>query len=256
MAKPEKVYCISCGEDVPVEIVSIGIEGEDLLRCSHCGAYLGTTRQPQTLAEPAPPPPKPMIQEPVPGPDFSPDESSVGVTLLPEIPRGYEAQEPEEDLKDIHLEKDEPESEAGVPPLEVILIAEDSELLRRMLGDMLVEKGLTSNVATSKNGFEAVSTYVRQRNDNTRLGLVILDVKMPVLNGIAAAVALRSFEKGMGISPVPILFFTSKRCDATFRKAISYCRPAMYVNKGASQSAAHLQDRVSKVIDQLLQQEW
>ncbi len=253
MAKDRKVYCISCGEDVPVEIVSIGIEGEDLLRCRHCGAYLGTTKKPQTLASPAPPPPESFVQEPPP-PDFSPDESSVGVSLVPEIPGGYAPKEAEKEPREIHA----PESpEAGPePPLDVIMIAEDTELLRRMMGDMLIEKGLTRYVTTSENGYEAVSVYVRLRNARSKLGLVILDVKMPVLNGIAAAVALRSYEMGMDIERVPILFFTSKRCDDTFRKAMSYCQPAMYVNKGASESAVHLQDRVSKVIDQLLKQEW
>ncbi len=259
MDQKQKAYCICCGEDVPVEITSIGIIGEELLRCSHCGAYLGTTKKPQTLAEPAPAPPEHMPQEPLPGPEFSPDESAVGVSLLPEIPKDYAPEKQgSAEIEPPAAPDSEPDKDAEVPkpPIEAILVAEDLELLRLMLEDMLIAKGLTRNVTSCENGFETVSTYIKNRKANINLGLVIMDVKMPLLNGIAAAVAQRAYEKGMGIAPVPILFFTSKRCDQTFRKAISYCRPAMYVNKGASESAHHLQDRVSKVIDQLLEQEW
>jgi CheY-like chemotaxis protein len=259
MDQEQNAYCICCGEDVPVEITSIGIVGEDLLRCKHCGAYLGTTKKPQTLADPAPPLPGPMPQEPLPGPEFSPDESAVGVSLLPEIPKNYSPeQKAEAQIEPPAAPGSASDKQAEIlkPPIEAILVAEDSELLLLMLKDMLIAKGLARKVTSCTNGFETVSTYIRIRKANIKPGLVIMDVKMPLLNGIAAAVALRAYEKGMDIAPVPILFFTSKRCDETFRKALSYCRPAMYVNKGASESAHHLQERVDKVIDQLLEQEW
>ncbi len=80
-----------------------------------------------------------------------------------------------------------------------ILVAEDETLIRMDLVEMLGEAGYEV-VAEASNGEEAVKLAVEVKPD-----LSILDVKMPVLDGISAA------EKIISISPVLMLTAFSQK---------------------------------------------
>jgi AmiR/NasT family two-component response regulator len=80
-----------------------------------------------------------------------------------------------------------------------ILVAEDETLIRMDLVEMLDEAGYEV-VAEASNGEEAVKLAVEVKPD-----LAILDVKMPVLDGISAA------EKIISISPVLMLTAFSQK---------------------------------------------
>ena len=253
---PEKAYCISCGEEVPVKTVSIGIEGEELLQCRHCLSFLGTARQPQTVSAPARLPKVPLSPS-EPAGEFNPDETASGATILPDLPSAMDT--PDEAGGSLLQEEAGPaslESDQTGPPLETVITVEDSSLISAILNDMLVHQGLARRVLSFKNGYEFLGRYIRERKKRTKIGLVVMDVKMPVLNGISAAVGMRAHEKAQGLELLPILFFTSKRCDETFRRVLVHCAPAMYINKGTSTSPGDLQDRINKVIRQLLREEW
>ena len=79
-----------------------------------------------------------------------------------------------------------------------ILIADDEERWRRLVGDFLRNEGY--KVVEAANGQEAVE-MVRSDGD---ISLVILDIMMPVLDGVAACQNIRSF------SEVPIIMLTAK----------------------------------------------
>ena len=80
-----------------------------------------------------------------------------------------------------------------------ILVAEDEALIRMDLVEMLQEAGYQV-VAQATNGEEAISLATEHNPD-----LAILDVKMPVLDGISAA------EKIISIAPVLMLTAFSQR---------------------------------------------
>ena len=80
-----------------------------------------------------------------------------------------------------------------------ILVAEDEALIRMDLVEMLQEAGYTV-VAQATNGEEAIALAIEHRPD-----LAILDVKMPILDGISAA------EKIISIAPVLMLTAFSQR---------------------------------------------
>ena len=80
-----------------------------------------------------------------------------------------------------------------------ILVAEDEALIRMDLVEMLQEAGYTV-VAQATNGEEAIALANEHQPD-----LAILDVKMPVLDGISAA------EKIISIAPVLMLTAFSQR---------------------------------------------
>ena len=82
-----------------------------------------------------------------------------------------------------------------------VVIAEDEALIRMDLAEMLVEEGYVV-VGQAADGAAAVDLAEQQRPD-----LVILDVKMPVLDGIAAAERIAQAR----IAPVVILTAFSQR---------------------------------------------
>jgi AmiR/NasT family two-component response regulator len=82
-----------------------------------------------------------------------------------------------------------------------VVIAEDEALIRLDLAEMLVEEGWDV-VGQAEDGEKALELVLDQRPD-----LVILDVKMPRLDGIAAAERIA----GQRLAPVVILTAFSQR---------------------------------------------
>lgn len=80
-----------------------------------------------------------------------------------------------------------------------ILVAEDEALIRMDLVEMLIEAGYEV-VAQASNGEEAIALARQYKPD-----LAILDVKMPVLDGISAA------EEIISIAPVLMLTAFSQK---------------------------------------------
>ena len=90
---------------------------------------------------------------------------------------------------------------ATASPARTVVIAEDETLIRMDLAEMLTEEGYDV-VGQAGDGAKAIELATELRPD-----LVILDVKMPVLDGIAAAEAIASKR----IAPVVILTAFSQR---------------------------------------------
>jgi AmiR/NasT family two-component response regulator len=95
----------------------------------------------------------------------------------------------------------EPATENSAPARRTVVIAEDETLIRMDLAEMLTEEGYFV-VGQAGDGARAIELAEEHRPD-----LVILDVKMPVLDGIAAAEAIA----GKRIAPVVILTAFSQR---------------------------------------------
>jgi len=92
-------------------------------------------------------------------------------------------------------------TETAQPTPRTVVIAEDETLIRMDLAEMLVEEGYDF-VGQAGDGQKAIELAEELRPD-----LVILDVKMPVLDGIAAAEAIA----GKRIAPVVMLTAFSQR---------------------------------------------
>ena len=80
-----------------------------------------------------------------------------------------------------------------------VLVAEDEPINREVTGQLLTDVGLLVDVA--ENGAEAV-----QRVTATPYDLVLMDMQMPVMDGIAATQALRALPAG---ARVPVLALTA-----------------------------------------------
>ncbi|MDD5223988.1 MAG: response regulator [bacterium] len=140
-----------------------------------------------------------------------------------------------------------------VKTLDCIVYAEDSDLLRNLITRLLVDKKIGREVIPCKNGAEFISNATRRLREKQPVNLGILDVEMPIINGIQAAVSLREIEKGLvAKKKIPLLFFTVRKCDDEFKKFLKSFEPSSYVNKGASDSPEELANRAYRVISKLL----
>ena len=86
---------------------------------------------------------------------------------------------------------------AGPLPL-TVLAAEDNEVNRLILSALLEPLGMRLRLAA--DGAEAVQAFAGETFD-----LVLMDVQMPVMNGVEAARAIRRREAEAGLRPTPIL---------------------------------------------------
>lgn len=94
-----------------------------------------------------------------------------------------------------------PSSASGVPPARRVVVAEDEALIRLDIVEMLREAGFDV-VGEAGDGEQAVKLAEELKPD-----LVVLDVKMPVLDGISAAERI----VGARIAPVVLLTAFSQR---------------------------------------------
>jgi signal transduction histidine kinase/CheY-like chemotaxis protein len=94
---------------------------------------------------------------------------------------------------------DPAESDAAAGPLPFsVLAAEDNEVNRLILGALLEPLGMRLRLAA--DGAEAVRAFAEESFD-----LVLMDVQMPVMNGVEATRAIRRSEAEQGRRPTPIL---------------------------------------------------
>jgi CheY-like chemotaxis protein len=212
-------FCPSCGGNVECNVV---IDGEKRqLRCKNC----------KFLVEE-----KKIVAAPVQAMTFAVPDANPAAHASPAMP----ARTPP------------PVAAAPMRTLGTVLSAEDTPAIRMALQNLLVAKGVARNVVSVENGFDALIAFHRATRAGAQLDLLILDVNMPILDGINAAVCVRAAEKAAGTPPHPILFFTSNVCDEPFRRALEYLAPARYLNKGQAASGAELGERLVAVLQNLL----
>lgn len=94
-----------------------------------------------------------------------------------------------------------------------ILAAEDTPSLRALLQLCLARAGYEVDFA--EDGRDALDRFVSRRYD-----LVVLDIQMPVMDGLEAIRHIREWEKQQGRAPVPVLALTANTESADLRKCV------------------------------------
>lgn len=142
-----------------------------------------------------------------------------------------------------------------------ILLVDDDELSRRMMGLLLSEKGY--NYDTASNGVEAVAAVQSQSYD-----LVLMDLQMPVMDGYEATRAIREWEAGnthTSIVALTAMLFEDemKNClrvgmdeciakpfnsDTLFQLIGSYVDKAEYISSSIETHANHPKDKPSEQV--------
>ena len=87
-----------------------------------------------------------------------------------------------------------------------LLVAEDNPMNRRVVELLLAQSGL--KISFAENGKEAVEKFSAGRFD-----LVLMDLQMPIMGGLAATRAIRAWEKRNARQPTPIIAVSANATD-------------------------------------------
>ncbi len=99
-----------------------------------------------------------------------------------------------------------------------ILLAEDLEMNRILVKNMIQKIIPHSVILEAENGEKAVEIFQKEKPD-----LVFMDVQMPIMNGLEATEWIRNLEKEISWKPnTPIIALTAGATQEELRKAIEY----------------------------------
>lgn len=87
-----------------------------------------------------------------------------------------------------------------------LLVAEDNPMNRRVVELLLAQSGL--HITFAENGKEAVEKFSVGKFD-----LVLMDLQMPIMGGLAAMRAIREFERATGRVATPMLAVSANATD-------------------------------------------
>ncbi len=103
----------------------------------------------------------------------------------------------------------EPEAELDVSVLSgrKLLIADDNLTNRMVLSEMLATTGVA--ITMVENGQEAIDAWQSAMASREPFDLLLLDITMPVLDGMRALATIRGHESALSVSPVPAIAVTA-----------------------------------------------
>ncbi len=132
-----------------------------------------------------------------------------------------------------------------------VLVAEDSEPVRDIITDVVKTRKFSSNVMAFENGLELITAFSKLLSEKAPVDLAIIDLNMPVMDGITAARTIRAIEAQNRVSATPIVFFSATMADDALKAQMELLSPASYVNKGADPDK--LPERVEQLVGYLME---
>jgi len=97
-----------------------------------------------------------------------------------------------------------------------IMLVEDNKLNQRLMESSLRRFGF--HIELASNGLEAVEKY---QADPHKYSLIIMDIMMPVMDGLEATRQIRTFEQ-MNDLRIPIIALTANTFNADRERCLSY----------------------------------
>jgi CheY-like chemotaxis protein len=122
-----------------------------------------------------------------------------------------------------------------------VLVAEDNPVNALLTLRMLEKLGhRVHHVENGKAAVEAVRAAIRKRA--CPIDIILMDLHMPVLDGVDAISAVRRFEDETELSPVPILALTADVLPETHVER-AQCRRRRHPHQAARARRIHRADR-------------
>jgi len=97
-----------------------------------------------------------------------------------------------------------------------VLLVEDN-LVNQKLTELVLNKA-GFNVFKAFNGQEAVNMYKSEKRKD--IDLILMDVQMPILNGLSATKVIRAYEKEENITPITIIALTAQAMQGDMEKCL------------------------------------
>jgi CheY-like chemotaxis protein len=129
-----------------------------------------------------------------------------------------------------------------------VAVADDMEHVRKAVARALLAQRLAGTVDEFADGGGFIAAVRRLASTGGAYQLAILDLHMPIIDGLKAAVALRQLERHMGWCPTPIIFFSAVLCDERLRSHLAALGPGFYLNKGVVSAERDLGERLRDVL--------
>ena len=280
-------YCPSCGQDVSLDA---NLEGAYLMMsCANCGLGLGLKvanseeihlfqggaaapiaapataglarvglakrSVPLTGAVERPSPPDPRTEASVPRPVALAPEASGELFASGESVLNTQA------MQAIHVAippaapggvSGEPSLGGPVRQMRCVFLVEDSAFLRQVAKDLLTSRSLAKEVIECADGPSFLEEFTRATVAGRKPELVILDVRMPDVDGRDVAFALRAIEAGLGVKRTPLLFFSAVLCDEPFKQVLADLGNAKYIRKAEGGDVQQLGERIVAVLERLV----
>lgn len=149
------------------------------------------------------------------------------------------------DVKNLWEEHEQPVSG-------IAMIAEDSETTRRLIEEVIRSKGLSDEIISVEDGLKLTSEFSKIIKEGRKVEFMVIDLNMPVMDGLTAARTVRAIESGAGRDHVPIVFFSAVKADDNLKKQMGMLSPAHYMNKGSDADPEALSSRIEGLINFIL----
>jgi CheY-like chemotaxis protein len=134
-----------------------------------------------------------------------------------------------------------------------VFVVEDSTFLREVTRDLLTQRHLAREVVDCPDGSAFLEAFTRACDEDRKPDLVVLDVRMPGMDGREAAFTVRAIEAGFQISKkTPILFFSGVLCDDRFKRLLQKIGNAKYIRKTDGGDVQELGERIVAVLERLV----
>jgi CheY-like chemotaxis protein len=124
------------------------------------------------------------------------------------------------------------------------LVADDSRYTRKIIEALLKEKNYSSHVMAFETGLELLTAYSKLLSEKKLIDIAIIDLNMPVMDGLTAARMIRALESRNNTPGVPIVFFSAEKCGQDLKQQMENMEPANYVNKGSDPDPDKLTQRI------------
>jgi CheY-like chemotaxis protein len=103
-----------------------------------------------------------------------------------------------------------------------------------------------------RNGEELLMALSESLGKNRVPDLIILDLRLPVINGINSAVAVRAYELGFNRHErIPMVFLFDPPESSNFDKVLSFCQPAQAVSPRGDDEQC-IRDRLTELTRDLV----
>ena len=95
-----------------------------------------------------------------------------------------------------------------------VLVAEDNEINQSLISLLLEKHGIIPDIAD--DGKEAVALYEKKRH-----ALILMDINMPVMDGVEATRTIREYEKARELPPATIVALTANAMQSDLQSYIA-----------------------------------
>lgn len=94
-----------------------------------------------------------------------------------------------------------------------LLLVEDN-LVNQKLAVALLKKLNVQNVILAENGMIAIEKFQTALQEDAPFDLILMDMQMPVMDGLESAQKIRQLEQSVNLKPVPIMALTANVSEA------------------------------------------